>query len=119
VNSDYDEFVRYVSTHRGIAPDTLRNTVGAMIYDNKTAQSYKLIDSTGSREDVYAALAKAAKIEGDDYQVVRQTSLVGFLASLLGAVGQAPTTKAKPAFDTCSLTRTVIAYHGSVADLCK
>jgi protease-4 len=119
VNNDYDDFVSYVSDHRRIKPDVLRNQIGAMIYDNKTALSLKLIDASGSREDTFAQLARAAKISGDNFKVVQQTPPVGWLDSLLSSVTHAPTTKAKSVFDTCNLTRTVLAYHGNVADLCK
>lgn len=118
VNNDYDQFVQYVSQRRDITAEVLRNQVGAMIYDNKTAQNLKLIDQSGSREDVYAALAKAAKVEGEDYRVVRQATAVSFLASLLGAVTHAPTHSAKSPASLCALTRSPLVHYGSVTELC-
>jgi protease-4 len=118
VNNEYDQFVQYVSDHRKIPTDTLRNQIGAMIYDNKTAQNLKLIDQTASREDTYTALAKAAQLGDKDFQVMREVQPIGLVQSLLGAVGVKPQTSAKSSFDTCSLTRSKLAYYGSVTDLC-
>ncbi|HYH74961.1 MAG TPA: S49 family peptidase [Candidatus Saccharimonadales bacterium] len=116
VNNEYDAFLRYVSKQRSIPEDTLRNTIGAMAYDNKTAQEYKLIDMTGSRETAYEELAEAVNI-ADDYQVVREQYIPTFLESLLSVVTRKPQTSASA--DLCSLTRNSLAYHGDVMSLCK
>jgi protease-4 len=118
VNNEYDTFVQYVSQHRNISEDTLRNTIGAMAYDNKTAQSYKLIDMTGSRETAYDELAKAAGLERGSYQVVREAYVPSLIESLLSAAGRTPQPKAS-APNLCSLTTASLAYHGDVTSLCK
>jgi protease IV len=115
INNEYDNFVNFVAGERKIAPDTIRGQIGAMIYDNKTATELKLIDKTASREDVYHELADEAGVK-DDFMVVREETMPGFLQAILGAV-----TNRQPKqvdFDACSLTRTKLAYHGSVATLC-
>lgn len=116
VNNEYDNFVRYVGNRRGISELALRNQIGAMIYDNKTATELKLIDTTASREDVYHEVADKAGVK-DDFQVVREETMPGFLEAMLGAI-----TNRKPKqveFDACTLTGTKLAYHGSVATLCS
>lgn len=116
INNEYDNFVRYVSEQRNIPEETIRTKIGAMIYDNKTALELKLIDQSASREDVYHELAEKVGIE-DDFQVVREYSMPGFLRALAGAITNNQPKQA--AFDACSLTRTKLAYHGNVASLCS
>jgi protease-4 len=117
VNNEYDDFVRYVSKQRKIDEPTLRNTIGAMTYDNKSAHEYKLIDQSGSKDDAYNQLAKAAGIE-DDFTIIREERIPGFVESLLEATVRKPKTEVKT-FDTCSLTRSTLAYHGDVSAFCN
>jgi len=60
VNNEYDDFVSYVSKRRGIDEATIRNQIGAMAYDQRTALAYHLSDATMNRQDAYDTLAKAA-----------------------------------------------------------
>jgi protease-4 len=124
VNNDYNLFVQYVSKQRGIPEETIRTKIGAMPYDNKTAQSYKLIDQTGSREDAYDLLAKEAHISTDDYQVIRDTyyangySDSSWISGVMNHVRgrQAKTVQTK--VDACALTRTNLAFYGDVTKFC-
>ncbi len=120
INNDYDEFVSYVAERRKIDAGTIKGVIGAMGYDNKTAQAYKLIDQTASREATYEALADKAGIK-DDYQVVREESPGGFISSLLAAVTGKPARQAQaatPAKTSCSLISTRLAYSGDISALC-
>lgn len=116
VNNEYDSFVAYVSKQRKIPEVTLRNTIGAMPYDNQTAQTHKLIDQTASRDQAYDALAKAAGVE-DDYAVMRKEYIPSFVESLLMATIRKPQAQVKA--DTCAITRSMLVYHGDVSALCK
>jgi protease-4 len=117
VNNEYDNFVSYVVKQRNIPEDTIRNQLGALTYDNKTAEEYKLIDGTKNREDAYQALADKVGIS-DDFAVVRHETSATFLQDVLGAITRQPKKEAK-SVDTCTLTRGVLAYHGDVATLCS
>jgi protease-4 len=117
VNNEYDNFVSYVSERRDIPEATIRNQIGALPYDNKTALQYKLIDQTASREGAYEALAEEAGIQSD-FAVVREESAVSFFNDLLSAITRQPKKEAK-GVDTCALTRGLLAYHGDVAALCN
>ncbi len=120
VNNDYDQFVAYVGTHRGISVDTIKNQLGAMTYDNKTAQSYKMIDGSGSREDALDQLAKANEIQNGDYQVmglVQPSSGSGL--GILGALSNKVVQPKASSTTGCALTRAPLAYSGDVARLCK
>lgn len=116
VDNEYASFVDYVSKQRTIPTDTLRNVIGAMAYDNKTAQEYKLIDMTGSRETAYDELAAAAGVE-DDYQIVREQYIPTFIESLLSATISKPQRSASA--NLCALTNATLAYHGDVTAFCK
>lgn len=129
VNNDYAMFVHYVGQRRGIPESTIRNKIGAMPYDNKTAQSYKLIDKTGGRQDAYDELATKAKVDLDDYQVIHDTyydnstntSEQSWLQAALhlGHKRQAHVTTSAAKAGTCSLTRANLAFYGDPAKLCK
>lgn len=71
VDNEYSEFVAYVSGQRHIPEDTIRNSIGAMIYEPKTALQLKLIDQIGSRQEVYTALAEAGHFPSD-YTIVQK-----------------------------------------------
>jgi protease IV len=116
INNEYDQFVNLVSEYRSIDREVIKDKIGAMIYDPATAKSLGLIDQVQDRESTYAALAQAANIQ--DYQVVEEMPVYSFFESALGAFGKKPQKEAKP-YDTCTLTQTKLAYHGSVPDLCK
>lgn len=115
VNNEYDNFVSYVASHRKIPEATLRNTIGAMAYDNKTAQSHKLIDQTMSREEAYEKLARAAGIE-DNFTILREERTPGFLESLLQAATQKQNKSSQA--QACGISSSILAYHGDVATLC-
>ncbi|QQR52839.1 S49 family peptidase [bacterium] len=124
VNNEYENFVAYVASRRQLTADTIKNQIGALSYDNKTAKDLKLIDATANRDDAYSLLAEAAQV-GADYTVVRSDSSTGFITSLLGAIkhGRWPQAAAQPSQSdisarTCALTKTMLAYHGDVAELC-
>lgn len=117
VNNEYDGFVKYVSQRRGISEDVIRNQIGAMIYDPKSAVELKLVDNIGSRQQAYAALARAAGT--DDYSIVRRYSEPGLVASLLGAFNRQPAPQAATAkVDLCALTKSPLAYYGDITAWC-
>lgn len=116
VDAEYDRFVSYVSKQRDISENTIRDSIGAMIYEPGKAQELKLTDAVGSRQVAYANLGEAARI-GNDYTVVRQLAAPGLAEAVLGAVtgrNQEP-----KAVDLCALTRTTLAYHGDVSAWCS
>lgn len=113
VNNEYDGFVRYVSQRRAISETAIRNQIGAMIYDTKSAAELRLIDSVGSRQQAYDALAEAAKVP--DYTVIREYYEPGLADILLGAINRKPQPKAA---DLCALTRGILAYHGDITAWC-
>jgi len=115
INNEYGLFVEYVSKHRNISESDLRNQIGALIYDNTLATEFKLIDATINKESAYADLAKRAGLGLDDYVVIREQTQPTFLEALL----QARTPKVEKTSVLCPLSSTILAYHGSVTELCN
>jgi protease-4 len=122
VNTEYTNFVQHVAKARGIPETKIRNQMGAMLFDNKTAQTLGLIDGTQGQLGVLTALATQAKL-GDDYQLVRfKPHSVSLFGQLLGA-------KAPPAQslvqqrinqDLCAMTQQrILVYHGNPQPLCS
>jgi protease-4 len=71
VDNAYTEFVTTVATGRDLEPDVITGDLGALIYDERTAQEKGLIDEIGDRDAAYGAAAEAAKLSNGDYQVIR------------------------------------------------
>lgn len=120
VDNIYADFVRLVSEERDIPEATIRDTIGALIYDNQTAEELGLIDGTANRQDAYARLAELARLAPGDWQVVRDTEGDSIFAGWLAegesdAVAQA-VAAARPRI--CFAPHTALAYHGDPALLC-
>lgn len=119
VDNAYADFVRHVSEARDIPEATIRDRIGALVYDNKTAEELGLIDGTANREAAYAEAARLAGLEGDDWQVVREESDFGILGGLFGIGGdEKPGAAEGESRGICFPPYTILAYHGDPAALC-
>ncbi|NER83428.1 MAG: S49 family peptidase [Leptolyngbya sp. SIO1D8] len=122
INNEYNNFVEHVAATRGISEQTLRQDMGAYIFDTTQAEQYNLIDGTLGRPEAIAALAEQLEL-GDDYQLVRispeEPSLFEFL---FGQVRTELTYEQRQAIvqaDLCHLANySLLAYHGDVLALC-
>jgi protease IV len=124
VNTEYDNFVRHVAQARGIAEDVIRNKMGAMIFDNKAAKQWGLIDGTLSRQGVLDQLIATAKLKKDDYQLVSfRPKSVSLLSGLLGSAPARPSAAKIEQLisqDLCTMTQQrVLVYHGNPLPLCR
>lgn len=70
LDNEYNNFVNQVSLNRNIEKVVIEEKIGALIYDNKQALDYKLIDGTLPRNQTYNRLAELAGIGQDSYQIV-------------------------------------------------
>ena len=129
IDEEYSAFVKHVATSRHIAEATIRDQMGAHVFDNTEAQRYRLIDGTLDKPGAIEALADLARV-GRDYQVVRPLGeypsfLAQVLSSKLGL--EAPESEAHLAdtqrwlrVEICSAAqRYPLAYHGDPAALCR
>jgi protease IV len=122
INNEYSDFVKHVAKARKIDEKTIRDKMGALIFDNKVAQQYKLIDGTKTRTEAIAELAKRAKV-GDDFQVVKVSERRGFLGGLFGKQQPSLSGKQIQALvqrDVCSVvaSRSPMVYYGNMNTLC-
>ena len=118
VNRSYDAFVRHIAASRRISEADVRSRVGALVYDNDTAQELGLIDGTADRQEAFAEAAKLADLPEGDWRVVRRKKGLGALGSLLSRFrGPAPQASlARPG--VCFAQHAVLAYYGDPAALC-
>lgn len=119
VDNAYTDFVRLVSEGRGIPEADLREKIGALVYDNKTAQDLGLIDGTANRQQAYAEAARLAGLEGDNWQVVREKGGAGIFSGIFG-LGRDDKAEATgdSARGICFPANTILAYYGDVMALC-
>lgn len=116
VNNEYDNFVNFVSGRRGITPEVITSTIGAMLYDTTMALELNLIDDVGSREDVFEEMATQVGKDIEDIRVVRDTPSGGLLRMLLEAKSSRETPAVKAS--SCILSSVRLAYHGDINALC-
>ena len=117
VDNAYADFVRHVSESRGITESEIREKIGALVYDNKTAQELKLIDGTANREEAYAEAARLAGLGASNWQVVRDEGGEGLFGGLWGRFrGEEPAVQAGTG--VCFPPYTVLLYHGDLNALC-
>lgn len=83
INMEYDAFVAHVSQHRGIDENTIRDTLGAHVFDPVTAESHGLTDGTMGRTEFFRHAAEVTGINPDSFAVEQIMAPTGF-ASLLG-----------------------------------
>jgi protease-4 len=103
---------------------TIRDTMGAHIFDNAIAQQFGLIDGTLDRSATIAKLAELAKV-GTDYELVRprqeQPSLLGQVLNIAlpkwPGVARIATPDALHA-ELCAAATTTLAYYGDPRALC-
>lgn len=117
LDNAYGDFIAHVAKSRNIPEATIRDQMGALIFDNKTAQDYRLIDATANREAAYAELAKLAGLTGADWQVVRDDEEGGVLSGLFAKGDQSPPSAANRSI--CFPQNMILAYYGEPAALCK
>jgi protease-4 len=119
VDNAYADFVRLVSEGRGIPEADIREKIGALVYDNKTAQDLGLIDGTANRHQAYAEAARLAGLEGDNWQVVREKGGAGIFSGLFGrGRDDQPAATADSTRGICFPANTILAYYGDVIALC-
>ena len=122
INNEYDNFVSHIAETRDIAEQTLRQEMGAYIFDTKQAQQYNLIDETMGRPEAIATLAGSLELD-EDYQLVsisyEEPSLLEILlgTSPLDLTYEEEQTLIQA--DLCNLTNyNFLAYYGDVLALC-
>ncbi len=83
LQSEYTQFVDWVSAKRGIPADTIRNTLGAYVYGPKEAIANGLADQMMGRDEGFRRAAEINGLDPDNTRVDRVQS-DDFLTLLLG-----------------------------------
>lgn len=119
VDNAYTDFVRLVSEGRDIPEADIRTKIGALVYDNQTAEELGLIDGTANRHEAYAEAARLAGLDSDNWQVIREKGGAGLFGGLFGlGDDDEPEATATGARGICFPANTILAYYGDVIALC-
>ena len=116
LNNEYEDFVSYVSQRRGIDQATLRDQIGALIYDSRSATAARLTDVVAPREEAYGLLADAAAVPRRDFNVVETVADSGTHSLATTLLGRKQET---PKASLCGESTILFAFYGSVDSLCK
>lgn len=122
INREYELFVKHVAENRHIEPKTIREQMGAHIFDNQAAKKFGLINGTLNYRESIKRLAELAQIQTDDYQLVQTADKHhGLLSSLLGVFKPKSSPKVSPLKSQfCNkFTRLPLAYYGNPAKICS
>lgn len=112
VNNEYNEFVAQVSMYReDLTPEKIRDQIGALLYDNKTAISLHLADETQSREEAYHRLASL--VGETNFKIVQKPSSG---SGLWGIFGNASVPSSATA---CPLANVYLAFYGDPTQFCS
>ncbi len=127
LNTEYDFFVNWVSEHRGIPAQTIKDDYGAHIFNTVKATEIKLIDGTAGRDEAFRDFATLSGLDPNDTRLVQATA-PSVWAQLLGAEahpwGVAPAAQpqdGQPPIVTsrlCTGAPTGLAYHGDPMEFC-
>ena len=121
--NEYDAFVGWVATHRRIAPATIKDDLGAYIYDGKTAIDKKLIDAQMGPDEAFRDAAQLMGLDAATARVAKRKA-ASALEQLLGAsarvYGYQPAvpqgTRASSLI--CTGTPQPLLWHGPVTSIC-
>ena len=122
IDYEYDLFVKHVAENRNIEQKTIREQMGAHVFDNESAKKFGLINGTLNYRESVKRLAELAQIQTDDYQLVQTADKHhGLLSSLLGVFKPKSSPKVSPLKSQfCNkFTRLPLAYYGNPAKICS
>ncbi|MFW5702772.1 MAG: S49 family peptidase, partial [Candidatus Dojkabacteria bacterium] len=119
VSNEYDQFVAYVVEQRELSEQYVREDVRALLYGTAQAIELGLIDEVATREQSYAKLAEAAGL-GEDYEIVREDSMLGFWETLFGVFSPSKESTAAELSEqiellqnSCALCDQPLYFHGN------
>lgn len=120
---EYDAFVAWVSQGRGIPEATVKDQLGAYLYDAQTAVDVGLADAVLGYDEAYRRAAQGAGQDPEDTRVDRLVG-PGALESLLGLAAPDAERQARSALEpgrsaVCAGGPVVLAYQGDLAAACE
>ncbi|WP_432559023.1 S49 family peptidase [Granulicoccus sp. GXG6511] len=126
-SNEYDRFVEHVATLRDIPAATIRDELGANLFDNKLAEEHGLIDGTMGADEAYRHFATEAGVDPADTKIVAPAAPT-MLQALLGAENRVPgqalpvevQSGVRPVTSAamCGRGPAALAYHGDLGRIC-
>lgn len=111
---EYTAFVDWVSQQRGIPAQTIRDDLGAYVYDPQTANGKGLVDALMGHDEAFRHAAEMNGLDPEETRVDRVRS-DDFLGALLGVQAQ---NDPAPMGVVCTGAPLVLAFHGDMARVC-
>lgn len=127
IDGEYDGFVSWVSQARGIPEATIREQLGATVYNAEDAQAVGLIDAKMGRDEAFRRVAEIAGLDPADTRVVAAqpptlwAQLLGAEARVYGQALPVEPVDGQPARPTSNLCAdgAVLAWYGSLSGVCS
>lgn len=120
---EYDVFVQWVADERGIGTETIRNELGAYLYDAQTAVDKNLADAVMGRDEAFRQAATDSGVDPGDTRIIADTT-PGALSRLFGADSSrvfghgAPMTSGTATSELCTSATTVFAWSANPVQAC-
>lgn len=89
MDREYEQFVDFVSEHRGIAAETIKDDLGAFMFDPLTAVDKGLVDEVAGHNDAFKSAATQFGVDPEDTKLV-SPAMPSTLSQLLGAQARVP-----------------------------
>jgi protease IV len=118
VDNYYDTFVQYVAERRGLSESVIRESIGALVYDEIQAIELGLVDQRANKQAAFLIAAQAADLPEDDFAVLGQKRRTGLFSSWSGAALSLLNQRGSGSA-YCTLSTVVLAFHGNSAALCR
>ena len=125
IQNMYDDFVGWVATARELEPSFITDTLGAHIFDPKTAVEHGLIDVELGVMDAYRHAAETMGLDPDDTRIVTDAppslidQLLGMEARVRGqALPESVGLGQRASASVCASSPAVLVYHGDLAPVC-
>ena len=125
IQNMYDDFVGWVAKARGLEPSFIVDTLGAHVYDPKTAIQHGLIDIELGVMDAYPHAIETLGLNPDETRIVTDApptlldQLLGMEARVRGqALPESVELGQRASATICGGSPSVLVYHGDLASVC-
>ncbi len=125
IQNMYDDFVGWVAEARDLKPEFIVDTLGAHVYDPKTALKHGLIDAELGVAEAYFHAVETMGLDPMDTKIVTDAppsmldQLLGMEARVRGqALPEAVELGQRATASICSASPSVLVYHGDLATVC-
>lgn len=125
IQNMYDDFVGWVAKARGLEPSFIVDTLGAHIFDPKTAVQHGLIDLELGVMEAYPHALETMGLNPDETRIVTDAppslidQLLGVESRVRGqALPESVELGQRASASICGSSPAVLVYHGDLATVC-